>query len=164
MREWFTRRSIRFFQDRPVEPEKIEAMLRAASQAPSAGNRQPWEFLVIHSRDTLERLSGMSEYAKPAGRCTVAVLLLARQQHIMWQQDMAACAQNMLLEAVYQGLGAVWLGVAPHEPSMAFVREVFALPQGIEPFALIAAGYPEDRQNEYTDRFLPGRVHYEKWD
>ena len=53
----FTRVSIRKFQDRPVEPEKLEKLLRAAMAAPSAKNHQPWEFYVVKNRDIIERLS-----------------------------------------------------------------------------------------------------------
>ena len=63
MKEIFERVSIRRYEERPVEGEKLEALLRAAMAAPSAGNQQPWEFYVIRDREVLEKLSKVSPYA-----------------------------------------------------------------------------------------------------
>ena len=118
------RRSVRSYQNREVEPEKIEKLLRAAMQAPSAGNQQPWEFLVV--------------------------------------QDLGAAAENLLLEAVNQGLGAVWAGIHPFAERVDAVRELFSLPPELMPFAIIAVGYPEKADaNHFIDRYDPSRVHYE---
>ncbi|MBO7726123.1 MAG: nitroreductase family protein, partial [Thermoguttaceae bacterium] len=63
MNEIFKRVSIRKFEDRPIEPEKIEAILRAAMAAPSAGNQQPWEFYVVRNREKIAELAKSHEYA-----------------------------------------------------------------------------------------------------
>lgn len=60
----FNRASVRVFKDAPVEKEKIEMLLKAAMQAPSAGNQQPWEFIVVEDKKTLEQLSETDAYAK----------------------------------------------------------------------------------------------------
>lgn len=113
----FNRRSIRKYKDKPVEKEKIEKLLRAAMQAPSAGNQQPWEFIVIQDKENLKKLSGMSPYSKLIMNAPLTFVLLGNKDKMKfpenWQQDMGASAENILLEAVELGLGAVWLGVAP---------------------------------------------------
>lgn len=167
MKEIFNRRSIRKFQDRPVEKEKILKLLHAAMQAPSSANQQPWEFLVVENKDTLKALSNTSPYAKPAEHCGVALVLMGNSDYFKapggWVQDLSAAAQNILLEAVHLELGAVWLGVARAEERVDYLRRLFGLPENILPFAILAVGYPDGQKNEFMDRFKEERVHYEKF-
>ena len=163
----FTRRSVRKYQDRPVEAEKIDRLLRAAMQAPSAGNQQPWEFIVVQDRESLKKLSAMSPYAGLLAKAPLAFVLLGNEKrvkfHENWQQDLAAAAENLLLETAELGLGAVWLGVHPFEERIAHIRGQFALPPDFLPFAVIAAGYPADANaNRFVDRYGADRVHFEK--
>ncbi|MBC8060659.1 MAG: nitroreductase family protein [Clostridiaceae bacterium] len=165
MKEIFNRRSIRSYENRPVEKEKIEKLLRAAMQAPSAANQQPWEFIVVENKDTLKKLSTMSPYSKAAEGSAVTFVLLANTENFIvetaWQQDMAAAAENLLLEATYLGLGAVWFGVATADTCVTYVKETFKLPENIKPFALISVGYPENQENQFVDRYSESKVHYE---
>lgn len=168
MEEIFTRRSIRRFEDRPVEKAVLDKLLRAAMQAPSAGNQRPWEFLVIEDKTLLEKLSHMSPYAGPCARAPMAIVLLANLGQLnfpeCWQQDMGAATENLLLEAVHLGLGAVWMGTAPEENRETYVRDLFGLPEQVRPFALIALGYPaEGTGNHFTDRYEEKRVHHETY-
>ena len=71
----FTRTSVRQFEDREVEPEKIEQLLKAGFAAPSALNERPWEFYVITNKDKLQGLSKTSQYAKPLANAPVAVVI-----------------------------------------------------------------------------------------
>lgn len=163
----FNRRSIRKYQDKPVEKEKIDKLIRAAMQAPSAANQQPWEFIVVENKETLQKLADMGPYSKMTSKAAVAVVALANRNNIKiesaWQQDMGASVENLLLEATYLDLGAVWLGVATAEPHIEYIRELFGLPESIIPFALIPVGYPDGQSNTYVDRFDTNKVHYENW-
>jgi len=167
MKEIFNRRSIRKYEDRPVEKEKIDKLLRAAMQAPSAANQQPWEFIVVENKDTLKKLSTMSPYSKLVEGSAVTFVLLANTENFRvetaWQQDLGAAAENLLLEATYLGLGAVWLGVATADTCVTYVKETFNLPENIKPFALISVGYPDNQKNEFVDRYIESKVHYENW-
>lgn len=167
MQEIFNRRSIRKFENKPVEKEKIERLLKAAMQAPSAANQQPWEFIVVEDKDGLNRLSQMSPYSKPVAGSAATLVLLADTGRLViptaWQQDMGAAAENILLEATHLGLGAVWLGVAVSDSSMDFVKKLYDLPDTVQPFALIAVGYPDGQENKFVDRYQAERVHYEKY-
>lgn len=163
----FNRRSIRKYEEKPVEKEKIEKLLRAAMQAPSAANQQPWEFIVVEDKTGLKKLSETSPYAAMVANSAVTFVLLSRKEEIpipeITDQDMGAAAENILLEAVHLGLGAVWIGIAPVEEKMNAVKDMFSLPDSIEAFALIAVGYPDDQKNVFIDRFDKARVHYENW-
>lgn len=167
MEEIFTRRSIRKFKAQEVEPEKIDKLLRAAMQAPSAANQQPWEFIVVQDKERLAKIAETSPYAKLAANSAVTFVLLANDKDLTvptgWEQDMSAAAQNMLLEAVHLGLGGVWLGVATSNVVVENVSRLFGLPDHIRPFALISIGYPDGQQNQFIDRYKADRVHYETW-
>lgn len=165
MEEIFNRRSIRKFESKPVEKEKLDKLLRAAMQAPSAANQQPWEFLVVEDKAALNKLSGMTPYAKPVAGSAVTVVLLANTSKLIipqaWQEDMGAAAQNILLEAAHLGLGAVWLGV--FGDTVTFLKDLYSLPEGVQPFAVVAIGYPDGQKNEFVDRYSADKVHYGKY-
>lgn len=164
----FNRRSIRRYEDRPVEKEKIERLLRAAMQAPSAVNQQPWEFIVVEQKETLEKLSEVCAYSKMVSRAPLAFVLVGNEDRMRmkhhWEQDMAAATQNILLEAADQGLGGVWIGVAPIEERMKLLQDMFGLKDKLKPFCIISLGYPgEGQEHKFEDRFDPSRIHYEKY-
>lgn len=167
MDEIFNRRSIRKFKDQALEPDKIDRLLRAAMQAPSAGNQQPWEFIVIQDKERLAQVSGTSPYAKPIAGSAVTFVLLANEKELKiptaWEQDLSAATQNLLLEAVHLGLGGVWFGVATSDAVAENVKKFFELPENIRPFAMVSVGYPDGQKNEFADRYKADRVHYEKW-
>ncbi len=159
----FKRRSIRSFTRDPVSDTDVERMLRAMMQAPSAGNQQPWEVLVVRDTNKLEKLSGVSPYARMTADSSVTFILIANEIGLrytqFWQQDMAAATMNLLLEAADLGLGAVWLGIAPDEERMEFVRELFNLPKHLKPFALVPVGH-SNKKNEFVDRYDASKVHW----
>ncbi|MBQ9685590.1 MAG: nitroreductase family protein [Oscillospiraceae bacterium] len=162
MKEIFERVSIRKFEDRPVEREKIEALLRAAMAAPSAGNQQPWEFYVVTDKPTLERLSKVSPYAGCTKNAPVAIVSAYREQ--LWapeyaQIDMSIAMENLWLACAEQGLGGVWLGIAPLEERMRAVEEVVGIPEGQRAFAVFPLGFPAESRRQ-QDRYDEARVHY----
>ena len=163
----FKRKSIRKYQDRPVEKEKIEKLLRAIMQAPSAVNQQPWEVIVIENKETLKKLSEMSPYSKMIEGSAVTFVLAANSENLKvpsaWQQDMGAATENLLLQAVELELGGVWLGTATTEDNMDFIRKFFDLPENILPFSVVPIGYPDQDNNSFIDRFNKDKVHYEGW-
>lgn len=167
VKEIFNRRSIRKFRDLPVEKEKIDKLLRAAMQAPSALNQQPWEFIVVEDRTALQKLSKAMPDAKPVGNSGLTIILAANSEKFRyepdWELDMSAAAQNILLEAVYLELGAVWMSISSVDTAIDYVREMYQLPAHIKPFAFIAVGYPESQQNQFIDRYHKEKVHYETW-
>lgn len=168
MNSIFQRRSVRTYLEKPVEPEKIENLLRAAMQAPSAGNQQASEFLVVQNAAALEQLSQMSPYAGLLAKAPLAIVLLGNTERMKfsenWEQDLGAAAENLLLEATELGLGAVWLGVHPLKERINAVKSQFSLPEKLRPFAVVAVGYPkEGNANHFVDRWNAERVHYEKF-
>jgi nitroreductase len=166
MREIFERRSIRKYKEKEVEIEKIDKLLEAAAAAPSAGNEQPWHFVVIKDRERLDHLAEIHPYAKMLKEAPLAIAVCAdlnKQKHQgFWVQDCSAATQNILLEAVSLELGAVWLGCHPAEAREKAVSEYLELPANFKTLSLIAVGYPAEEKGK-TDRLSEDIVHYEKW-
>ncbi|QDR79947.1 nitroreductase family protein [Sporomusa termitida] len=160
-----TRRSIRQYENRPVEKEIIAKLLKAGMQAPSAANQQPWEFIVVEDKETLIKLANAHMYATPMKNAPLGIIVLLNAKYLIadkyWQQDLSAATENILLAAVELGLGAVWLGLAPAAERMSYIRELFKLPPGVEAFSMLAIGYSP--ANKFVDRFDSSRIHYEKY-
>lgn len=158
----FHRVSIRKYQDRPVEQEKITLMLRAAMAAPSACNQQPWEFYVVTDKGKIAELSESTPFTKPAKGAPLLFVPCYRANTKLLNYaeiDMSAAVQNLLLEADELGLGAVWMGIAPMKMRMKKVRGILGIEESLEPFALVPCGYPAE-EREQQDRYEEGRVHY----
>jgi nitroreductase len=162
----YTRRSIRKYMDDPVDDGLVHEVICAAMMAPSAGNSQPWQFVIVRDRQKLEAIGTGHLYASLAGKAPVAILVCGepeKEKHEgFWIQDCAAATQNMLLAAHSLGLGAVWLGIYPREERVKSMRSLFGIPDKIEPFALVTLGYA-DEEKPKENRFDLNRVHYEKW-
>jgi nitroreductase len=161
-----TRRSIREYTDRPVPDDLVTDLLRAAMAAPSAGNQQPWQFVVVRDSKVLEEVAAANPYGGMARDAQLAVVVCgdpARKAHEeFWIQDCSAATENLLLAAHASGLGAVWCGTFPLEERMARVRAALGLPDGIIPFAVVPIGYPAE-QPAPVNRYHAGRVHLDHW-
>ena len=159
----FHRVSIRKYQDKPVEKEKIEAILRAAMQAPSAGNQQPWEFFVVTDQAKQEALSKVHAYSGMVKDAPVTIVSAYRKDSRIpsfAQIDMSIAMENLWLETDAQGLGGVWLGIAPAEDQMKKVEDILGMPDTLRAFALFPFGYPAEERKQ-QDRFDAGRIHWE---
>lgn len=158
----YTRVSIRKYQDRPVEKEKTMAILRAAMQAPSAANQQPWEFFVVTNRAKLAALSQVSPYAGMTKNAPIAIVAAYRKDcrvPAYAQIDMSIAMENLWLETSMQGLGGVWLGIAPQEERMTAVEEIIELPDTMRAFAIFPYGYPAEEKPQ-ENRFDESRIHF----
>ena len=165
MKEIFERRSVRQYTEKELSQEVIENLLRAAMRAPSASNHQPWEFVVLRERAQIDRIPEIHPYAQMLKQATCAIVVCGnkqRQPTEFWVQDCSAATQNLLLEAVHFGVGAVWLGVYPMEERTKAVQELLGLPEYIVPLNVISLGYPAQIP-EPIDTYRPEFVHWEKW-
>lgn len=163
MNSIYHRISVRKYEDREVEPEKIKEILKAGMQAPSAGNQQPWEFYVVTNKDTIAKLSKTSPYAGCAEKAPVVIVPVYRTDRVMFPsmvlEDMSIAQENMWLMADELGLGGVWLGIAPEKDRMKNVKEVLHLPDKLEAFSLFPVGYPAETRPQ-QNRYEESRIHY----
>ncbi len=159
----FARRSIRKYTADRVGEEDVKALLEAAMSAPSAGNSQPWHFVVVTDRQTLDALAEVHTYGKMLFEAPLCIAVCGDPSlsgH--WVQDCSAATENLLLAAAALGLGAVWLGVHPEEDRVAAVREVLLIPESIAPLNLISIGHPAEEKEPRT-QYAEARVHRERW-
>lgn len=161
-----TRRSIRKYTNKDVSDEIIEKLLKAAMYAPSAGNQQPWHFLVLRDRNTFQKITEFHPYAKMLQEASVAILICGdtslETNKGYWPFDCSAATENVLIAAHGLGLGSVWLGIYPRPNRQDGMRKLFQLPDNIMPFSLISIGYPAEKKKTPL-RFKPERIHYDKW-
>jgi nitroreductase len=162
----FGRRSVRSFTDQPVDDALVTRLLQAAMSAPSAGNEQPWHFLVITDRELLDAVPDFHPYAEMLHEAPLAILVCGdeRLEHFkgFWVQDCAAATENLLLAAHASGLGAVWLGIHPVPERETGLRRLFGIPEDVTPFALVALGHPAETP-EPADRYDESRVRRDRW-
>ena len=172
------RRSIRKFHNKPVEPEKIKAILEAASWAPSGNNMQPARFIVVRDDDLRYELSQADNnqawmMAAPVFIVAVADLLArvapeytytVEEDSPEWEvkkviRDTAIATGYWLLEVENQGLGACWTGAFAQED----VRRILGLPHDKFVLAIIPVGYADESPNPRNRKSLDQIVRYEKW-
>ena len=160
-----TRRSIRKYTKQPVFDEVLKELLEAAMCAPSAGNRQPWCFVVINDRKIMNEIPKYHPYAQMLKEAPVAILVCCDsdlQLAELGMEDCSAATQNILLAAHAKGLAAVWLGISPAGPVAAATKKLLNLPEHIVPISLISIGYPAE-QKPRQDRYRADRIHYNQW-
>ncbi len=162
-----TRRSVRSFSSEPVDQEEIETLLRAAMQAPSSSNSQPWQFVVISDRRMLESITEFHPFSSALRTAPIAILVCGDSRLEVgtgrWIQSCSAAAENLLLAAHARGLGGVWLGIQPEEQRIQGIKKLVELPSGVHPLALIAIGHPAGKYEAPMSHYQPDRVHYNGW-
>lgn len=157
--------SVRLYADKPVMPEQVSAILHAAMSAPSGVNMQPWDFIVVDEPELLTQLADTLPYAKMTAHGPIAIVVCGNKDRFLngidgnlWEQDLSAASENILLAAHAIGLGGVWTCIYPHEERIASVRSILNLPENLVPFNLIPIGYPE-KQHAPMNKWHPERVH-----
>ncbi len=162
----FNRRSIRKYTGQPVTDETIETLLRAGMAAPSAGNEQPWHFVVIRDRATLEAITRFHPYAQMLHGADCAIVVCGdtalERYRGFWVQDCSAAAENMLLTVQDLGLGSVWVGVYPMADRVEPLKQLLGLPESVIPLGILPLGYPAEQKNP-ANRFNPERIHRDRW-
>jgi nitroreductase len=161
------RRSIRRYEEREVEPEKVEQLLRAAMAAPSAGNQQSWRFVVVTDRGQLDRLAAATEYSGMLKRAPLAIVVCGdttseKYPEDYWVEDCSAAMENLLVAAHAIGLGACWLGYHPRGERKARAREILGLPEGIDTLGVASIGYPAEGKPP-GERYRTDFVHQDRW-
>lgn len=158
----FHRTSVRSFTGDEVSDEDLQLLLRAAMQAPSAGDQQPWEFFVVRDEGTREALSRASRFAGPAAKAPVVIVCAYRTEGLKFpefaQIDLSIAQENMWLAADALGLGGVWLGIAPIRERMEKVQQILDMPRDLRAFSLFAVGHPIKLASQ-RNRFDEGRIH-----
>lgn len=159
----FARKSVRSFLPKPIEEEKIELLLKAGMAAPSGKNLQPWEFIVVDNRATLDSMAEELPYARWLKESPIAIIVCGDSvKSSYWYLDCSASAQNILLAAESLGLGAVWTATYPYEERMDVVKKYIDIPENISSLCIIPVGYPSSPLQP-KDKWNPTKVHRNNW-
>ena len=161
------RRSIRRFTDQKIDDDSIKSILTAAMYAPSAVNLQPWHFVVIDQWPMMEKIMDIHPHARMLNTASHAIVVCGDMhlQHAdgYWVVDCGAATQNLLLAAHSMDLGSCWVGIHPREERKTAFSKLLSLPSHVQPFALVALGYPEEKKSR-PQRFHPEKVKHNGWD
>jgi len=161
------RHSVRRFTAQDVTDEQVQRLLETAVLAPTAGNRQPWHFIVVRDPAARQALAAAAYGQGFVAQAPVVIVVCAdpdqsaarygeRGAHLYCLQDTAAATTYILLGAVATGLGACWVGAFDEE----YAAEVLNLPARLRPVALIPVGYPAESPRRPTRRPLNQVVTY----
>jgi len=164
------RRSIRVFSDKNIPEGGVELLVEAACWAPSAGNRQPWEFVIVRDEENKRRLAEAAYGQYFIAEAPVVFVICAdprrsasrygrRGSELYCLQDTAAAVQNLLLTAKANGLGSCWIGAFDE----GRVAEAVGSPKGVRPVAIVPVGYPAESPPPRPRRRLSEVIHRERF-
>jgi len=160
-----TRCSCRNYQDKPVEREKLLAVLEAARQAPSAKNLQDWRFVVVTDREIRRRLAAAANNQTFLENAGAIVVGCTTSDHVMrcgqavGPIDVAIAMEHMCLQAAELGLASCWIGSFYPDK----VKPIVGIPDDVTIVELLALGYPADAPREHRREPLERIVSFETW-
>ena len=162
------RKSVRSFTGESVSKDTLDKIVRAGMAAPTAVNMQPWAFVVVTDRKTLDTLAAGLPYAKMLDKAGAAIVVCAIPDKAYEKSrefaiiDSTCASQNILLAVEALGLGALWTAAYPDNGRMDLVRKTLNIPQEIIPLNVIPVGHPTGK-DQPKDKYKPENIHWEKW-
>ena len=163
-----TRRSVRAFTDQQVTDKEVEKLIDAARWAPSAGNIQPWDFIIVRDSKIKQGLSKAAMIQKAIEEAPVVIVVCAnpirsaprygsRGINLYCIQDTAAATQNILLAAHAMGLSTCWIGAFNEEEA----KSVVGIPDGVRPIAIVPVGHAAEKPQGRPRKPLTEIMHHE---
>lgn len=136
------RRTIRKYRKEPIPEDALERILEAGRLAPSAGNRQPWSFIVVKDESIKSRLVDACRGQKFVGEAGAVIVILGDQNISRWyRQDPIIAASFMTLEAYEEGLGVCWIGAFEEDK----VKQILKIPENLSVIILLTVGFPDEK-------------------
>jgi len=166
-----SRRSTRKFQDKKVEEEKIDIILKSALLSPSSRSRRPWEFIVVTDKELLKKLSKCREHSSSflAGAPLGIVVIADPEACDVWIEDTSIASIIIQLAAQSLGLGSCWIQVrerygAGNVKAGDYIKGILGIPAKYEVECMVAIGYPAEDKKPYDESQLAyNKIHYEKY-
>jgi nitroreductase len=164
------RRSIRQFEEKPVEQSKLDVIIEAMLRSPSSRGLDPWEFVVVNEKDTLVKLASAKTHGATFIRnAPLAIVVFADPgKSDVWVEDCSIATLLIHLAATDLGLGSCWVQIRNRnhdgeKSSEQYVKECLNLPSGAAVEAIVAIGYPkEEKAGHERGALLDSRVHYNR--
>lgn len=159
----YNRRSVRKYTEKEVSNDDIDLLLKAAMAAPSACNKQPWEFYVVRNKDILEKVRNSSRYTQINAPVAVIVCgntnrTLSKKNNDFFIQDCSSAITHILLAATSLGLGSLWCGAYPMNSVVKKLRDALNLNDDIIPLGIVYIGY-RDKESEPRTQYNLEYVH-----
>jgi len=164
-----SRKSVRTFTGAEVGKGNLETILKAGMAAPTAVNMQPWSFVVVTDRKTLDGLAAGLPYAKMLTRAGAAIIVCTETAKAYDKMkefaiiDASLAGENILLAVEALGLGGVWTAAYPYDDRMGHVRKTLGIPPEVIPLNVIAIGVPAPGGEKAKDKFKREKIHWETW-
>ena len=162
------RKSVRSFTGQGVSRDALDKIIRAGMAAPTAVNKQPWAFVVVTDRKTLDTLAAGLPYAKMLDKAGAAIIVCAIPEKAHGESlelaviDSTCASENILLAVEALGLGAVWTAAYPYKDRMDVARKALNIPEEIIPLNVIPIGHPAG-SDKPKDKYNPENIHRETW-
>lgn len=161
-----SRKSVRKYKNIKIDNKIIQDILYAGMQAPSAGNEQPWNFIVLRDKKIMKKIMEFHPFSHALITADVAIIVCGDKQKEkfegFWVLDCSAATENILLAAESNGLGAVWLGIYPIEERVNKLKSLLNLPENIIPLSIVPMGYSDENKIAEV-RYDISRIHYDNW-
>ena len=174
-----TRTSIRSYTGDEVTQEQLETILKAGMAAPTAMNGQPWRFVVVKDKETINNVFASGFRGEMFAKAGAVIVVCGQstqmrkpfgqpdapeteQPNMFWYEDCSAAAENILLAAHALGLGAVWTAGYPAQERIAPIAEALGIPANVIPLCIIPVGVPAENP-EPKDKWNPDNIHWDKW-
>ncbi|MEM1545263.1 MAG: nitroreductase family protein [Candidatus Methanomethylicia archaeon] len=166
----YERTSIRSFKSSPIPEEDLMKILDYAIQAPSAGNLQPWEFVIVKNEETKRKLVDAAYGQDFISGAPIVVVVCAnkrisssrygdRGENLYCIQDTAAATYGLILAAYALGYGACWIGAFSERK----VSQILNIPEHVRPVAIIPIGIPAEKPLKPERIPLSRKIHLEKY-
>jgi nitroreductase len=161
-----TRRSIRKYKKKVISEKIIKKLIEIGMSAPSAGNEQPWHYIIIDNSEILNKITEFHPHSKMLKEAECAILICfdkeLEKHKGMAVQDCSASTQNIMIAANAYGIGTVWLGIYPRIQRLKGMKILLNLPNNIIPFSIISLGYPAEKKPS-EKRYKLKRIHFNQW-
>jgi nitroreductase len=166
-----TRRSIRNYLPVAVEAEKISKITQAALMSPASKRSNPWEFIVVQNKETLQQLAESRLHGSQflAGSPLGIVVIAYTTKSDIWMEDASIASIIMQLQAHDLGLGSCWIQVYGRQKdentsTEAYIRNLLNIPSHYAVLNIISIGYPNEERKAYDENKLPiEKIHSEKF-
>lgn len=154
------RTSVRDYTSEPVSREVLVELVKAGMAAPTAMNRQPWEFIIIQDRATLDKIG---EIKPPVGKAPAAIVVLGDTKISgSWVIDCSVAAENILIAATSLDLATVWTGAHGNSQLEELLKQTLSLPEGVMPLTVIAVGHAKETPTP-KDKYNESKIHFETY-
>ncbi|MCQ2345559.1 MAG: nitroreductase family protein [Paludibacteraceae bacterium] len=170
------RRSVRKYQHLPVEQEKLDYILRCALMSPSGKRVNPWEFYVVKNEDMIRKMAACRDFGSGMFNTAMAAIVVALDASLtdVWMPDGAIAAQNILLAATEQGLGACWCHIygrySEHKEegretvervsAEQYIKNLVGIPENMSVLCVISLGYKDEERKPYDfEKLLYNKIH-----